>query len=83
VVVAGETVIDVPVPIEVPPQLPAYHFHEAPSPRDPLTMLRVVLLPRQMVLVPLKELAGIEESSTVTVIFLQIVLLQVPSARRK
>jgi hypothetical protein len=43
----------------------------------------VVFFPRQIVLVPLIEVAGNEVSCTVILILLQIVMLFVPSARTK
>ena len=45
VVVVGETVTELPVPIRVPPQLPVYHFHKFPSLSEPVLMLSVVLFP--------------------------------------
>jgi len=83
VVVAGVTIRLLPVAIAVPPQLPLYHFQLAPVPRLPPLTLNVVFLPRQMVVVPLIEVAGNEVSCTVTVTLLQMVLLHVPSARKK
>ena len=51
-----------PVFIAVPPQLPLYHFQLAPVPRLPPLTLNVVVLPRQMVVVPLIDVAGTDES---------------------
>ncbi len=62
VVEAGETVTLLPVPTDVPPQLPLYHFQLAPAPRLPPLTLSVVFLPRQIVVVPLIEVAGTEVS---------------------
>ena len=53
---------DDPVLIAVPPQLPLYHFQLAPVPRLPPLTLNVVLPPRQIVVVPLIEVAGTEVS---------------------
>ena len=39
--VLGLTVMLEPLPIEVPPQLPLYHFHVAPVPRLPPLTVRV------------------------------------------
>jgi hypothetical protein len=81
--VPGVTVILDPVPAAVPPQVPLYHFQLAPVPRLPPLTLSVVLLPRQMVVVPVMPVAGTEVSLTVTVMLRQMVVLQVPSARTK
>ena len=70
-----------PVATEVPLQLPKYHFQLALVPRLPPFKLKVELWPLQIVEVPLMLLAGTEVSLTVSVTVLQIVLLQVPSAR--
>ena len=45
VVEPGDTVIELPEPAPAPPQLPEYHCHEAPVPREPPTTLNVVELP--------------------------------------
>ena len=81
--VVPEITKDEPVLNAEPPQLPLYHFQLAPVPRLPPITLSVVLPPRQIVVVPLIEVAGTEVSCTVTVMLLHIVLLQVPSARTK
>ncbi len=62
VVEAGATVTLLPVPTDVPPQLPLYHLQLAPVPRLPPVVLSVVLLPLQMVVVPLIDVAGTEVS---------------------
>ena len=77
---AGATAILLPDPIEVPPQVPLYHFHEAPWPSVPPLTVNVVLVPRQMVDVPVIDDAGNELSLTVTFTVLHMVVLQVPSA---
>ena len=61
-VVAGATVTLLPVPTDVPPQLPLYHFQLAPVPKLPPLTLNVVFLPKQIVVVPLIEVAGTEVS---------------------
>ena len=61
-VAAGATVTLLPVPTDVPPQLPLYHLQLAPVPRLPPVVLSVVLLPLQMVVVPLIDVAGTEVS---------------------
>jgi hypothetical protein len=45
----GETVIDVPLPIAVPPQEPKYHFQAASEPSFPPCTLSIELLPGQTV----------------------------------
>ena len=40
-----ETLIEAPVPINVPPQEPVYHFHVAPVPIEPPFTLSVKLTP--------------------------------------
>jgi hypothetical protein len=62
VVIVGVTVIEVPLPIAVPPQLPVNHLQTAPVPRLPPLTESVVFLPRQIVLVPLIEVAGTDVS---------------------
>jgi len=62
VVAAGATVTLLPVPTDVPPQLPLYHLQLAPAPRLPPLTLSVVFLPRQIVVVPVIEVAGTEVS---------------------
>ena len=65
----------------VPPQLPIYHFQLADVPSVPPEILRVLLWPSQIVAeLALAEVAGIEVSRTVMVMFLHTVLLQAPSA---
>ena len=62
VVAAGATVTLLPVPTDVPPQLPLYHLQLAPVPRLPPLTLKVVFLPRQIVVVPVIEVAGTDVS---------------------
>jgi hypothetical protein len=79
--VAGDAVNVLPVPTDVPLQLPKYHFQVPPVPSEPPLSDNVLLWPRQIVEVPLMLLAGTELSRTVKVIVLHTVLLHVPSAR--
>ena len=79
--VAGDAVNVLPVPTDVPLQLPKYHFQLPPVPKEPPLSDNVLLWPRQIVEVPLMLLAGTELSLTVKVIVLHTVLLHVPSAR--
>jgi len=79
---AGLTLNELPVPTEVPPQLPLYHFQLAPVPNEPPLMLKVVEVPAQIVVfVALTLNTGTDVSRTVMVTFLHTVLLQTPSAR--
>ena len=41
--------MDAPVSTDTPPQLPEYHFQEAPVPSEPPDKLNVVVLPEQIV----------------------------------
>lgn len=81
--VVGETDILLPVPTGVPPHDPLYHFQDAACPRLPPFTVSVVELPRQIVPVPVIDVAGTEVSCTTMLILAQEVLLQVPSALRK
>jgi hypothetical protein len=83
VVVEGEATKLLPVATNVPPHEPLYHFQLAPVPKEPPFGVRVVLLPLQMVVTPLMEIAETEVSRTTTVTGKQAVLLQVPSALKK
>ena len=80
-VVLGVTLRLVPVPAEVPPHEPLYHFQLPPVPSEPPDMLSVLLWPLHNVLVPLIVVTGVDVSLTVKVKLLQAVVLQVPSAR--
>ena len=80
-VVLGVTLRLVPVPAEVPPHEPLYHFQLPPVPRLPPDMLSVLLWPLHNVVVPLMLFVGTDVSFTVMLYDLQAVLLQVPSAR--
>ena len=77
---AGDTDNVLPVPTDVPPQEPLYHFQLAPVPKLPPLRLKVVLWPLQIVVVPLMLFVGTEVSLTVIVTLWQAVVLQVPSA---
>jgi hypothetical protein len=80
---AGDTTTLLPVAMDVPPQLPLYHFQLAPVPRVPPLTLSVVDVPKQIMLEPVMDVAGIELSLTVTVTDRQMVVLQIPSALTK
>lgn len=70
VVDEGDTLIAAPVPANVPPQLPVYHFQLAPVPKLPPLTDKLVALPLQMLLFAASDVAdaGAEEAvDTVTV----------------
>ena len=70
VVTAGLMVKLLPVPTEVPPQLPLYHFQLADVPNVPPFTDKVVLLPLQIVVVVAEtEVAGTDVSLTVIAMF--------------
>ena len=71
------------MPAEVPPHDEVYHFQLADVPKLPPLTESVVFLPRQIVDVPLIDVAGTDVSCTVTVTLLQMVVLHVPSALTK
>ncbi len=80
--VEGVTARDVPVPSNVPPQLPEYQVQVAPDPSEPPVMLKVVDAPSQMGSTVADALvAAVEFVFTITVTLAQVVVLQVPSAR--
>jgi hypothetical protein len=78
VVADGETVMASPVPAAVPPQEPVNHCVVAPAAFDPPSTVKVVLLPLQMVVVPVTPVGAVEEVFIVTVTAAQVVVLQVP-----
>lgn len=80
-VFVGFTEMVFPVANGVPPHEPVYQFHAAPVANEPPLILKLVLFPKHIFEVPVIELAAVEVSFvTVTTTFLQIVVLQVPSA---
>ena len=58
----GETIIEVPVPKNVPPQLPEYQFHAAPEPKPPPLTESVVDCPGQIGFNVVPMLVGAEEN---------------------
>lgn len=79
--VLGDTLMEEPVPTKVPPQLPEYHFHDAPVPKEPPETLNTVEPPPQTGLgLALAEEGAEEEEFTLTVTDAQDVVLQLPSA---
>ena len=67
-----------PVPAAVPPLDPVKHCVTAPVPFDPPSTVNVVLLPLQMVVVPVTPVGAVENVFTVTVTVAQSVVLQGP-----
>lgn len=80
----GETVILEPLPNNVPPQVPLYHFQVAPVPSVPPCTLRTDDFPLHIRFADaFIALAGIEVSRTVIEIDTHDVILQSPSALTK
>ena len=69
VVDVGLTEMLAPVPTCVPPQLPEYHSHDAPVPREPPERLNVVELPLQIVEGLADALVAATESEFTTIVF--------------
>lgn len=80
-VLLGETFMASPVPADVPPHDPVNHSVVAPVPFDPPATVNVVLLPLQMVVVPVAPVGAVENVFTVTVTVAQSVVLQAPVYR--
>ena len=80
-VLAGETFIASPVPADVPPHDPVNHCVTAPVPFDPPSTVNVVLLPAQMVVVPVTPVGAVDNVFTVTVTVAQSVVLHGPVYR--
>jgi hypothetical protein len=75
----GDTVILELVLITAPmPQLLAYHWYVVPGSTTPPVALRVVLSPRQMVLLPDIAAGAVKLPFTVNDSDMQVVVLQVP-----
>ena len=80
----GLTVIVLPFPIGVPPQLLEYHSQVALEPSEPPETLSKQMSPGQIVLNEGIIAVGAEDRSCVfMVILMQLVVLQVPSALAK
>ena len=62
----GETVTLLPVPTKVPPQEVLYQRKLAPVPSEPPDTVKTVLLPLQIVLVPVMAVGAVERVLTVT-----------------
>ena len=67
-----------PVPINVPLQEPVNHCVIAPVPLEPPVTVKVVLLPVQMVVLPVAPVGAVDNVFTVTVTVAQEVALQTP-----
>ena len=81
VVDAGETDREAPLPTGVPPHDLLYHCHDAPVPREPPVTVKVVASPVQIAEGEAEaEVGSVDKLFTVTVVFTQTVVLQVPSA---
>ena len=76
--VVGETVIEFPVPAEVPPQDAVNHSTVAPVPIVPPLTVRVVLAPLHIVEVPVIAVGATDDVLTVTNCDAQVVVLHVP-----
>jgi hypothetical protein len=74
----GETVIEFPVPAEVPPQDPVNHCTVAPLPSVPPLTLSVVLAPLHIVAVPVMAVGATDKVFTVTNRDAHVVVLHVP-----
>lgn len=70
-----------PVPTGVPPHDPVNHSVLAPVPFDPPVTVKVVLLPLQMVVVPVAPVGAVDSVFTVTVTVVHVVVLQLPLYR--
>ncbi len=80
----GLTVILVPLPMDVPPQLLLYHFHSALLPKFPPLTRSVTDEPTQIESAVDRILIGaVEKLFTKIVLLKQAVVLQVPSIRAK
>ena len=70
-----------PVPAAVPPHDPVNHSVTAPVPIDPPSTVNIVLLPLQMVVVPVAPVGAVDSVFTVTVTVAHVVVLQSPLYR--
>ena len=77
-VLPGETVMASPVPADVPPHDPVNHCVTAPVPFEPPFTVNVVLLPLQIVVVPVTPVGAVDNVFTVTIAVAQLVVLHVP-----
>ena len=70
-----------PEATKVVPHEPVYQYQLAAVPSIPPVTPIVVLLPRQIGVVPEADVAGEDKVFTVTVVFAQVVVLHKPAAR--
>ena len=68
-----------PVPAGVPPHEPVNHSATAPVPAKPPDKVKVVLLPKQILVTPVVPVGVVERVLTVINCEAQAVVLQVPS----
>ncbi len=80
---AGDTAIELPVPTNVPPQLPEYHVHTAPVPNEPPVTDNVVAPPQIGFGLAEALVGSVDAVLTVTVTLTHVVVLQVPTALTK
>ena len=76
----GVTIIDDPLPAEIPPHEDVYHCQFAPEPKLPPISPRVELFPGQIGEVPDMDVGATEFVFKITVVLKQVVELQVPTA---
>ena len=73
--------MELPVPTNVPPQLPLYQFHVAAVPRLPPFTVNVALPPEHTLVVEVVMDVAADEGAFILIVILeQAVELQVPSA---
>ena len=74
----GATIMLLPVPAGVPSQEPVNHSAIAPVPVNPPNTVKVVLLPKQILVVPVILVGATESVLTLINCEAQVVTLQVP-----
>lgn len=80
----GDIETEAPDPTGVPPHDPLYHSQFAAVPREPPLNVKVVELPLHNIAgVAFADVAATEFDSTLMVIFVHKLVLQVPTARTK
>ena len=67
-----------PVPMAVPPHKPVNHCVTAPVPLEPPATVKVVLVPLQIVVLPVAPVGAVDSVFTVTVTVAHEVALQLP-----
>lgn len=76
----GDTAMDEPVPANTPPQLPEYHFHDAPVPSEPPETESVVEPPQIGLGLAEAPVGSVDKALLVTVTEAQLVVLHEPTA---